>query len=72
MTEEELRKRYKAFTEGWQFMKTFLLRDSQTDPDKYWQDLVNQSYHGHDKFTAEIYVAAIREIERVKKCTSES
>lgn len=49
-------------------MKTFLIRPVD---ETYWSDLIDQSYHGSDEFTAKLYVAAILEIERAKKCTNE-
>lgn len=66
MTIEEAKKEYNKVMMMWQFMKTFLLRDAEADPDQYWQDLVDQSYHGHDEFTARIFAAAIIEIKRIK------
>ena len=35
-----------------------------------WQDLYDNSYHGHDEFTARIFAAGIKELERLK-CTKE-
>ena len=73
MTEEQLKSYHHSINSLWIFMKEFLTRtDNETDPDTYWQELVDKSYQGKDKFTAKIFVAAILEIERVKKCTNES
>ena len=68
MTEGKLREYHATIAGLWKFMKEYLTRtDNKTDPDKYWADLVDNSYHGPDEFKAKIYVAAIREIERAKK-----
>ena len=55
---------HNTITDLWKYMKTFLLRPVD---ETYWQDLYDQSYHGKDEFTARMYTAAIKEIERIKK-----
>lgn len=53
-------------------MKEFLARtDDQTDPDRYWQDVVaryREYAHGKGEFVNEIFVQGIKELERCK-CT---
>lgn len=76
MTEQELKPCYEEITILWQFMKEFLIRtDNETEPDKYWGDVVarfREYGRGKGEFLNTILVRGIRELERIKKCTSES
>ena len=68
MAEDVLKTYHQTINNLWKYMKEYLTRtDNKTNPDKYWGDLVDHSYHGNDDFKAMIYTAAIKEIERVKK-----
>ena len=64
-SEERIAELYRSITGLWKFMRKYLTAE-QID----WKELVANSYHGDDEFTARIYVAAIREIERCKKESS--
>ncbi len=76
MTQEEIKPYHDDVVALWKFMKEFLLRtDSETDPDRYWYDVVSRYKtitQGQSKFLHEICVKGIRELERVKRCTSAS
>lgn len=61
-SEERINRIYQSIASLWKFMRKYLTADEIN-----WQELVDESYHGDDEFTAKIYVAAIREIERAKK-----
>ena len=58
-SKDDLRRIYDAITGLWVWV-----RDTW---DSDWETRIEKSYHGDDEFTARIYVAAIRELERVKK-----
>lgn len=76
MSEEKLKEYHDDVVVLWKFMKEFLIRtDNETDPDKYWGDVVarfREYGHGKGEFLNTILVRGIRELERIKKCTNES